>query len=99
MNKTPLSETLVQLFSFALIVAWGFARMQRIALPGGLKEHPMPQEWNLALYLALFAVFVVFVRRMIRVKNVLRENLKEFREPRLPPGMGQMPRHGGGKHG
>lgn len=95
MNKTPLSETLVQLFSFALIVAWGFTRMQRSALPGSLPANPMPPEWNIALYLSLFALLVVFVRRMMRVKSVMRENLKDFREPRFPP----MPKHGGGRHG
>jgi hypothetical protein len=93
--KTPLSETLVQLCSFLLILTWGFARMQRSALPGSLPANPMPQEWNIALYLALFAVFLVFVRRMIRAKSVLRENLKDFREPKFPPMRG----HGGGKFG
>jgi hypothetical protein len=69
--------------------------MQRSTLPGSLQANPMPQEWNIALYLALFALFVVFVRRMMRVKSVMRENLKDFREPKFPSMRG----HGGGRHG
>jgi hypothetical protein len=75
----PLWETVVMAASFAMLWAWFLARQS--ASRTGTDLWP---GWTALQLIALAALVVVLVRRMIRVRNAMRENSKLPNHPQFP---------------
>jgi hypothetical protein len=88
----PLWETIVMAASFALL--WGFFLAKQSASRTGVDLWP---GWTALQIVALAALVLVLVRRMIRVRDAMRENTK-LPNQRQFPFMGG-PMNGNGHNG
>ncbi|HEX8234620.1 MAG TPA: hypothetical protein VF600_01570 [Abditibacteriaceae bacterium] len=93
----PLWETIVMAASFALLWAWFLARQS--ATRTGTDLWP---GWTALQFLALAALVLVLVRRMIRVRDAMRENTKLPNQRQFPfmggPMNGNGAPHNGAPH-
>lgn len=95
----PLWETVVMAASFAMLWAWFLARQS-----ASRTETDLWPGWTALQLIALAALVLVLVRRMIRVRDAMRENSKLPNRPHFPFMPGPMngngaPHNGNGHNG
>jgi hypothetical protein len=95
----PLWETIVMGGSFAMLWAWFLARQS--ASRSGIDLWP---GWTALQLIALAALVLVLIRRMIRVRDAMRESTKLPNRPQFPFMSGPMngngaPHNGNGHNG
>jgi hypothetical protein len=80
-RDNPIWETIVMVLSFGLLWAWFWVRQNVMRTPGA----EMPAWWQPLLGLALLALIIITVRRVLRVKRAFEE--QELLNKSARPGM------------